>query len=465
MNCCLIVVDSLRADAVRRAAQNPDSVFRSLAQKTQCFQEAFATECWTLPAHMSMFTGLLPSSHGAHFQTMGYGGSAPTIAEILRSERFHTEVITRNSVFDGTLPGVTRGFQHNTLALAEVSGLNLMSAILAVSKPRFRRQINTSGFFHPLQRESREFLRTFARATVPADRLALREVLSRVRGLRRKRTPFFLFANLYDVHAPYPPTERSIFRPISSMVGVSEAFRMPVVLPKLGGHAYLRADFRISARSKELLAGRYQSAVELMDRKLSEFFSEFAECGAVDDTVLIVTSDHGEAFGEHDLYLHDSSVWQTHLHVPLYIHHPKMTPQVIDDVVSTRDLFEVIRASALGLSLDGTILSAEYRQQHPVAIAEHFFSPGAVHAQSMHRQNLAAAICGSSKVIVRGGEAAHFDLASDPSEDSPVLAPLGEFEDICRDRGVRSAVVRDTLEHLSRWIGNRGVPSDPGIGQ
>ena len=65
-----------------------------------------------------MFTGLLPSQHGAHFQTMAYSGPAPTVAELLAAAGYHTEIVTRNSLFDGTIPGITRGFRANTHLLA-----------------------------------------------------------------------------------------------------------------------------------------------------------------------------------------------------------------------------------------------------------------------------------------------------------------------------------------------------------
>ncbi len=398
-----------------------------------------------------MFTGLLPSEHHAHFQTMGYHGSAPTIAELLRNAGFHTEIVTRNSIFDGTLPGVTRGFQHNTLALSELHGLNPMSLVLAASKPRFRRQIDTSNFFHPLQRESREFVTRFARATVPADREALAHILDRIRELRQRRFPFFIFANLYDVHAPYPPAEKSIFRPLLSKNGLSEALRMPFVLPQLGGHAYLSQDFRISERSRELLLGRYHTAIELMSEKLNEFYSELAASGALDDTLLIITSDHGEAFGDHGLYLHDSSVWQTHLHVPLYVHHPQLSPGEIDDVVSTRDLFGLMRSAAFENNHQGTILDPRYRQLNPIAVAEHYFPPNATHAQPIYRQNLVAAICGSTKVMLRQQGAVGVDLDHDPEETNPIPIPLEEFEASCATNGAPKEVVARTMAHLRSW--------------
>ena len=271
MNVVLLVVDSLRARSLALDgddAGRPQTPFLArLARESTSFTRAYATECWTLPAHCSMFTGALPSEHGAHFQSMGYAGAAPTAAEILSAAGYHTEVVTRNSIFDGSLPGITRGFRRNTRVFAARSGLNPLSVMLAMSKPRFRRQILTSGFFHARQRESRAFVTAFARATVPADREALAHVLEVMTRCRAQRTPYFVFCNLYDVHAPYPPAMRSIFRPVHLPANWPETLMLPFVLPSLGGHAYLREGFRLSASSRRMLLARYHAAVALMDAK------------------------------------------------------------------------------------------------------------------------------------------------------------------------------------------------------
>jgi hypothetical protein len=226
---------------------------------------------------------------------------------------------------------------------------------------------------------------------------------------------------------------------------------MPFVLPRLGGHAYLAPDFHISETSRELLLGRYHTAIELMSKKLSEFYSELAASGALEDTLLIITSDHGEAFGDHELYLHDSSVWQTHLHVPLYIHHPSVPPQVVDDTVSTRDLFGLMRAAAIRENPQETILDPMYRQRNPIAVAEHFFPPHVPYARSTYRQNLIAAICGSTKVMLRREGTVGLDLNHDPDETNPAPIPLEEFEASCTRHGAPREAVSRTMEHLRFW--------------
>src|SRR5262249_40369797 len=162
-------------------------------------------------------------------------------------------------------------------------------------------------------RENRAFVMTFARSMLPADRLALRHVVERMTALRKAGRRWFLFCNLYDVHAPYSPAPDSIFRPATSCGALRENLTAPLVLRHLGSQAYLRPGFRMSERSRRMLLARYHRAIELMDAKLAEFWGAADAARLMDDTLLVVTSDHGEAFGEHDLYLHDASVYDVHL--------------------------------------------------------------------------------------------------------------------------------------------------------
>jgi arylsulfatase A-like enzyme len=66
-----------------------------------------------------MFTGELPSTHGAHFQSMAMRRDVPTLASVLGSAGFETELISRNPVFDGSIPGLCRGFEQTTRFLAQ----------------------------------------------------------------------------------------------------------------------------------------------------------------------------------------------------------------------------------------------------------------------------------------------------------------------------------------------------------
>lgn len=450
MNVVLLVVDSLRAKALDLDDGPPSTPFlKGLSREFTYFRRAYAAECWTLPSHCSMFTGLLPSQHGAHFQSMAYTGSHLTIAQRLADCGFHTELVTRNFVFDGTIPGITRGFRRNTRILSQLGHPTLYAMFLALAKPRFRRHVRATGFFHPFHRENRDFVTNFARAMLPADNLTLEYLANAMTERHKRRDPYFFFCNLYDVHAPYPPSPNSLLRPPWSRRGLIETFTMHLPLAKIGAHAYLREGFRMSAHGRRLLLGRYHAAIELMDAKLRNFLEAVKSANLLEDTMIVITSDHGEAFGEHDLYLHDASVYDTHLHVPLWIHHPRLSPQVVDEVVTTRDLFGLLLA--VGTNGDGfrqTILDPEYRSANPIALAEHFFYPHIASAQPRYRHNLRAAILGETKFIKRSETMMRFDLRRDPDEQEAETFALKSLADVCEQQGISRPLTDQALSHF-----------------
>jgi arylsulfatase A-like enzyme len=453
MNVLLLIVDSMRACSLAscRGSGTRTPFLDRLSGEATFFRRAYATECWTLPTHASMFTGLLPSQHGARFGHMAYAGAAPTVAELLSAAGFETEIVTRNFMFDGSIPGITRGFRRSAQPMSEAGVWNPFALFLAAAKPRFRRHVRSTGFFHPAQQRSRRFLSTFARALMPADRLALDHVFERMRRHRSAGTPYFLFANLYDVHAPYPPAPGSILRPFRTPRGCAENLLFPWAMSRLGSHTYLKPGFRLSDLNRRLLLGRYHRAIELMDDKLRDFYEAARAAGLLDDTVLIVTSDHGEAFGEHDLYLHDASVYDVHLHVPLWVRNPERDARVIDDVVSTRDLFGLIRAVGLGEDLGRTMLDAVWRAEHPIALAEHFHYPHLADMQPRYRQNVTAAIAGNAKLLVRREGTVLYDLERNPAESAPAPSAADDFEAHCRREGLPPSAVAAAARHLRGW--------------
>lgn len=436
MNIVLMVMDSLRRQSIQ--PHNPQRshtpFFDSFHQEALTFNAAFSAECWTLPSHMSMFSGRMPSEHGAHFAHMAYTQPMPTLAEILNERGYHTEIVTRNSIFDGGVPGITRGFQKNTAILSDKTRFNPGAWMLAMSKARFQRQLMGTGFVSAAQHENLKFLQRFTRAMFPADHLACDYTLEQMTHYRRIGKPYFLFCNLYDVHAPYPPADDSIFLPMNRPRHIVDNIVALQGLSKISLHAYLQQGFSMPDAQRLALLDRYRLAVERMDRTVGRFHAAAEAAGLLDDTLFILVADHGEAFGEHGVYLHDAGLYDENISVPLWIRHPRRGAASIDDVVSTRGLYDVMRCAA-GLERESeSILDIEYRQRHPIAFAEHFHYPHVQNMAPFYAQNQRAAVTREYKVITRGdraeGGVEMYRRFDDPWERRSLQASFDDIGDV-----------------------------------
>jgi arylsulfatase A-like enzyme len=225
----------------------------------------------------------------------------------------------------------------------------------------------------------------------------------------------------------------------------------PRTMAGLGSHAYLRPGFRLSDAGRRMLRARYHRAIELMDAKLAAFYGGARAARLFEDTLVILTSDHGEAFGEHGLYLHDASVYNTHLHVPLWVRHPGRAPEAIDDTVSTRDLFGLIASAAGGDRCEGTILDSSYRRTHPVALAEHFYYPRCPTMDPKYRTDQAAIIVDGLKLIARHNRVTAYRLANDPGEMEPDELAGAQLDAALRHAGAPRAIAEEAKEHLFRF--------------
>lgn len=258
-NLILLSLDTLRADhmgAYGYARETTPFIDRRLAGGGTLFERYVAAASSTRPSHMTMFTSLPPSVHGATenagVRTLPPG--ATTLAELLRDGGFRTAAITENGAIDRSR-GFGRGFD------VYVENRDSQSADMRTG--------------HVEQ--------TFARGLA---------WLERHRGER-----FFLFLHTYQVHNPFtpPPAYASFFTAPA-----------PALEPPPG----LRADW------DPLL---YDREIRYTDDRVRELVASLEALGALENTLLVLTSDHGEAFLEHGFVAHGANVHHEVLNVPLIV--------------------------------------------------------------------------------------------------------------------------------------------------
>jgi len=310
-NVLLIIWDTVRAASLSLHGASVPTTPRldALAARGVTFSDAYATAPWTLPSHASMFTGLYASASHTDFAVPLPSG-ARTLAEVLRDRGFVTGAFTANLMATRKESGLGRGFLHFedfTSSLHEIvhSTSITQADVFVVFLENLRRRrfwrvlrdLRSGGFETNFTVSSHD--------TKPAPVLA-RDFLAWQGGLPTGR-PFFAFLNFFDAHDPYQPPDQ-----------------------------YLR---QVSGLNPTTI-DRYHGGIRYIDEVMHEMLSTLAERGVLDNTIVVITSDHGEQFGEHGLTLHGNSLYRQALHVPLVMVFPPRLPAGVrvDTPVSLRDL-------------------------------------------------------------------------------------------------------------------------------
>ncbi len=340
-NALLIVLDTVRSNNLSlygyKRATTPN--LEQLASRGVVFERALSTAPWTLPSHAGMFTGRFP-----HELSTNWGapldGAHPTLAEKFSRHGYLTAGFVANTGYCSVEHGVSRGFIHYDDYRVSPGQLAFSLKLTRTVADNFRLRRLIGNDEH-LNRQSAE---------VVSDKF--------LRWLdAQSGRPFFVFLNYYDAHEPYLPPA-PFDRKFGS--GRREAKHSPV------HHFNWNPAVRRRSLSPEELTEEmdaYDNSIAYLDHELGKLFAALRERGLADNTLIIVTSDHGEEFGEHGVYDHGNSLYLPSVHVPLLISFPQRAPagQRIATPVTLRDLAAtVVELTGLSERFPGQSLSRHW---------------------------------------------------------------------------------------------------------
>jgi arylsulfatase A-like enzyme len=294
------------------------------------FRHAYATASWTLPSHASLFTGRWPHELSVGWKT-GLDDTYPTIADSLRSLGYDTAGFVANLDYCGRETGLARGFTHYEdypLSLWEVFSRYIglgrridQITIAMIADILTGGRLGGTRTVIPLSREHAKDAAGIERS-----------FLNWLAWQRPRRRPFFAFLNFNDAHTPYKVPDDGAegfgIRPSS--------WRERLVL-----HQWNTLDkTTLSIHDVQMANDLYDDAIAYLDRRLGVLLDDLDRRGVLDETLVIVTSDHGEHLGDHMLFFHGCSLYRQAVEVPLVIVEPHSAPpgRVIDAPVSLRDL-------------------------------------------------------------------------------------------------------------------------------
>lgn len=327
VNVLFIVLDAARRD--RFAPYNPDIDFtpntERLARNGTVYEQAVAQSSWTLPSHASIFTGLYPWEHGATQETLRLEHDGETLAEAFRKNGYATACFTANTWVSRHM-GMTQGFDEET-AFFPVTG-RLPGPVQGLWN---RLSESTKRRCIALMSSIREHLTMFfpgrgGGSFTPA-------IVERVKEVIDTEEDWFVFCNLLDAHEPIFPPERYVER------------HAPDVAPV--DYAYAPNQYNRGEDVDWDAYGRlYDAAIDYLDDVVGDLLDHLAERGELEETIIVLTADHGEHLGEHDLAGHCVSVSEELVHVPLIIAGPHTEGGWVEEQVELRELYTHLQHAA-----------------------------------------------------------------------------------------------------------------------
>jgi arylsulfatase A-like enzyme len=274
------------------------------------FERALAASPWTLPSHGSLFTGRYPHELSANWVSP-LDATYRTLAEVLSGQGYVTAGFIANTLYCSTESGLNRGFAH-------YEDYSVSPGQLAVSSSLGKYVTDSH-----ILREKLGYYQVLGRK----DGAALTGGFLRWLTEQGER-PFFAFLNYWDAHQPYLPPA-----PFDVIFG-----------PKSPRNMYLIDDgapkVNIPAENIKAEIDAYDGAIAYLDFQLGLLLDELQKRGILENTLVILASDHGEEFGEHDIFRHGRSLYMPELHVPLLISYPGRVPtgMSVHVPVSLRDV-------------------------------------------------------------------------------------------------------------------------------
>jgi arylsulfatase A-like enzyme len=380
-NVLVISIDTLRADHLGIYGYERSSTPKidDLAKTGTWFRNAYAPSPWTKPSHASLFTGLYPRHHGAASFELGIADDVGHIAETLSGQGFETVAFVSNPAL--TTHGLERGFQ--TLEYIERQG-------------RAPTRITPRAV---------DWLRT-----------------------RKKERPFFALLHYNDPHADYCARTKFEKR-------FERDYEGPVTGKIIQLFAHTLGAIELDQADAEHLIDLYDAAIYQLDGQIGALLRAVESEGLLENTLIVLTSDHGEEFLDHGDLQHGLHQFQESVRVPLIFAGPGVSSGGVAQVaVSLIDIAPTI-FEHLGIptasSMDGvSLVPLLVEADSPEAVFD--FSRWLFFEANCARPTPQTTLLqpGSERAIQRGAFKLHYDEADESMSLYDLSTDPGETRDV-----------------------------------
>lgn len=388
----LVTIDTLRADGLsyhQGAALRQSPYLDALAAEGVVFERAYAPCSWTAPSMASLFTGYEPPSHGVVSGFTARSSKKPNAERVVQNQPILPQSLT-------TLAETFRSAGYTTVGI-----------------PSNRHLAEHLGFAQGF-----DYYGDSSFSDAPDVNERVREQLERAFGpewqARWKQEKVFLWIHYFDPHVPYFAREPWIeeYAP--------EFARDPLAYPAGWGLPEVSRMYqRLGSEFSDLLTPLYHSEVRFVDEHLRELDGELGL--AADDVFLIVTSDHGEEFGEHGKIGHGQTLFEEAIRVPLFLRWRARFPEArrLDSPASILGIYPTVTAL-----LDLPTPDGMQGEPFGALLGESPAQPRPLYFQTDRAgRTLNAVLDGPWKLIRQDGRPAKlFNLSKDSAETTDVAA-------------------------------------------
>lgn len=293
-NIILVAVDTLRADYL--SLYNPDTPTKTpnleaFRQDAVLFEQSFSQASWTKASFGTIFSGMYPECHTAVTKTASLPPDVETVAELLSAGGYYTQGFSNNPNIMSTF-GYGQGHVeyvdlkpslplYATESSSRMSMFEVLKRVRLMVRKKLRLKMQVTEFYQPAPEVTRRALEWVDSGAVP------------------EGVPSYLFVHYMDPHDPF----------------------MDPKAP-MGGYGRAAMGDPDPEQWLDAMINAYIGEIELLDEHLGLFFEGLKQRGLYDETLIILTADHGEEFQEHGGWWHGQTLYDEQTHIPMLIKLP-----------------------------------------------------------------------------------------------------------------------------------------------
>jgi arylsulfatase A-like enzyme len=422
-NVLWIVLDTVRADRLSLYGHDaPTSPFlEQWAQKSIVFNRVIADGMWTPPSHASMFTGLAARAHGVGNNTLRLDDCFRTASDVFGEHGYATGLFSNNPLV-GPGTNLSKGFE-TCLVVYDFQRLTRFSLAFLCEK---------WGITPPLPWLDLDF------GAALTNELVARWLDGHA------DVPVFVFINYMEAHLPrrIPREYREMFMSADQVHRSFDLRRRAYgeLLNWLSVDALIDGYDHMPQFDRDVVKRQYEAAIRYLDDRVREMIDIFSDRGLGDNTLVVITSDHGEYLDTHGMWAHEYLTYQDVIHVLLLLRAPgRGAPQRVRTLVQLSDLYPTVLRAALGadaaqkgLNTRDLFEVAAKDGEYRIAVSECFGPKQSTaerllaknDAQLRHRATGQIAAVGSRFKLIRSRDGTRelYDLLNDPGELENLVA-------------------------------------------